>query len=275
MKLNNFASAVLLVAPVVTFAQSHILVQGGTPANRTFLSSGSDGSYTDLYGFDDLSGRQRWIIDPMGNGYAHILIEGGTPEGHRFLSVTADGTQVDLYGFDDGSGRQRWRMEPAGDGTVHILVAAGTPQDRRYLSVTADGSKVDLYGFDDGSGRQRWLIQPASTTAVQRQPQTEVAQSGGGVVDRAPNKIRFENRGAFQARFYVEGQRVAEMMAGQNSEMIWADKTRGVSVKGEFLGFTGWKPIFTGTLDDNYTNGGDACVRVTGTAFKASFGPCR
>ena len=96
------------------------------------------------------------------------------------------------------------------------------------------------------------------------------------VVDRAPNKIRFENRGAFQARFSVNGQQLDSVMAGQNSETIWSGRTTGVAVKGEYLGFGGWKTIFTGTLDDSYgLPGGDACVRVTGTAFKASFGPCQ
>jgi hypothetical protein len=269
MKLN-IASLVLLATPFVTFAQSHIRIQGGTPANRTFLSVGRDGSYADLYGFDDLSGRQRWRIEPLGNGYAHIRIDGGTPENRRLLSVTADGTKVDLYGVDDGSGRLLWKVEPAGGGYSHIRVGGGTPSDRQYLSVTADGSKVDLYGVDDGSGRQRWSI-----ASVDPQP-TRASQPTSSVIDRAPNKIRFENRGAFQARFSVNGQQPDEVVAGQNSETNWAGQTRGVAVKGEYLGFAGWKNIFTGTLDDRYlVSGGDACVRVSGTAFKPSFGPCQ
>ncbi len=90
----------------------HIRVAGGTPPKRTLLSVSSDGEIADLFGKDDDSGRQKWIIEPQPGGYVHIRILDGTPADRKFLSVDPSGASIDLTDSDDGSGRQRWIIDP-------------------------------------------------------------------------------------------------------------------------------------------------------------------
>lgn len=140
-------------------AMANILISGGTTNGRQLLSVPRDGSFSDLYGSDDNSGRQKWIVQPSPDGQTYnILIGGGVDGGRRYLSVSQDGSRVDIYGRDDGSGRQRWVLEDLGGGLYHIRIAGGVSTNRAYLSVNADGSRVDLWNVDDGSGRQRWRL---------------------------------------------------------------------------------------------------------------------
>jgi hypothetical protein len=156
-----------LFVPFNLHAQSHIRILGGTPPDRKYMSAGSEGDYLDLFGKDDGSGRQQWLIENppqhwfLGNrkpGYVHIRVAGGTPPKRLLLSATSDGEVVDLFGKDDGEGRQRWFIEQQPSGYVHIRISGGTPSDRRLLGVNAKGTKVELAETDDGSGRQRWII---------------------------------------------------------------------------------------------------------------------
>jgi outer membrane protein assembly factor BamB len=176
---------VVLAAPVVARAQygwhlpriANVAIAGGVvPADHRLLSVPADGHRSDLYTFDDNSGRQKWEfrLSPDGRSY-NILIGGGVEGGRRFLSVTDDGSRVDIYDHDDNSGRQRWLVEPIGGDLVHIRIAGGILNDRRLLSVTADGSKVDLWNVDDNSGRQKWQIIPLE--APRGQPGLPVAQA--------------------------------------------------------------------------------------------------
>lgn len=126
----------------------------GTNAGKIFLSCTKDGSIVDLYDKDDASGRQRWVLEDIGNGIYHIKIADGTDPSKDFLSCTAAG-KVDLHSHDDRSGRQKWKLQDCGGGFHNILVDGGTNGGKEYLSCTADG-KVDLYSRDDDSGRQKW-----------------------------------------------------------------------------------------------------------------------
>ena len=134
-----------------------IRVKGGTGDHRVLLSCTADGGKVDLYHVDDNSGRQKWNLEPTGQGDYRILVGGGVQHGRRYLSCTDDGSKVDLYTVDDGSGRQRWVIDNFGDYCT-IRVAGGVRNGRVYLSCTADGKKVDLWTQDDASGRQRWEI---------------------------------------------------------------------------------------------------------------------
>ena len=86
-----------------------IHVVAGTMAGRNMLSCRPDG-YVDLFERDDESGRQKWVLLPLGNDMFNIRVAGGTNSGKSFLSCRADG-YVYLYCKDDGSGRQRWRLQ--------------------------------------------------------------------------------------------------------------------------------------------------------------------
>ncbi|KAG7098133.1 hypothetical protein E1B28_000103 [Marasmius oreades] len=73
---------------------------------------------TDLFGKDDGSGRQRWILAPVANSsdtYT-IRVAGGRDPAKcgTFLSTAVGCTDnfVDLFTNDDGSGRQQWVVTP-------------------------------------------------------------------------------------------------------------------------------------------------------------------
>ncbi|KAF7306293.1 Ricin B-type lectin domain-containing protein [Mycena indigotica] len=89
----------------------NIKVAGGRDGCDTFLSSGQCGSnLVDLYSRDDGSGRQRWVVNPSGNGF-NIQPYSGRASCNTFLSVASCGTDlVDLYSFDDASGRQQFTL---------------------------------------------------------------------------------------------------------------------------------------------------------------------
>jgi len=152
----------------------HIMVSGGTPNSRIYLSATRTGGNVDLWTTDDQSGRQLWLLSPChgcAKNEVNIVISGGISWGgfgffvsdKRYLSTNDEGHNVDLWKEDDRSGRQRWIITPAGnDGDYHIKVSGGVHKGwfdkttRTYLSVTSDGRSVDLHYEDDGSGRQRW-----------------------------------------------------------------------------------------------------------------------
>lgn len=176
------AAVVLLFASPSTSAQSpespglwippvvNLSLLKGTPGTKRMLSVASDGSFADLYGTDDRSGRQRWIFQrsPDGRSY-NIIVGGGTPGDRKYLSASPDGTKVGLAARDDGSGRQRWSTEAVSFGASNIpqylyriRVAGGMATNRIFLSSTPDGNVVDLHSQDDGSGRQNWAMNAPS-----------------------------------------------------------------------------------------------------------------
>jgi hypothetical protein len=159
--LGLLGLAALLAGASALCAQGvHIRIAGGVPPDRQMLSARADGDWVDLWGVDDRSGRQRWIIEPVpGSRYVRIRVSDGTPYNRRLLSVSGDGSKVDLWS-DDGSGRQLWEIERIpGSRYVHIRVAGGTPRDRQLLSVYPNGDRIDLFSHDDGSGHQQWIIE--------------------------------------------------------------------------------------------------------------------
>lgn len=91
-----------------------ISISGGTHEGKSILSCSPEG-FVGLWGADDNSGRQKWLVRSMASGSTVFNIEvfGGTNEGKRFLSCTPCGN-VDLWEKDDASGRQRWRLHAIG-----------------------------------------------------------------------------------------------------------------------------------------------------------------
>jgi len=152
-------AALLAIASSLSAQSVHIRIAGGTPPDRQILSAAGDGGKVDLWGIDDRSGRQMWIIEHVpGSRFVHIRVSDGTPYDRRLLSVSSDGSSCDLF-HDDGSGRQLWEIERIpGSRFVHIRIAGGTPRDRQLLSVYPNGDRIDLFSHDDGSGHQQWLI---------------------------------------------------------------------------------------------------------------------
>ncbi|CAE8640471.1 unnamed protein product, partial [Polarella glacialis] len=167
----------------------NIKVSGGTKAGKIYLSAQAGGDGAHLTGYDDESGRQRWLFEPgadgdsgsfeedgnlmmQGSSWCRIRLAGGTTLGRRLLSRGARG-RLELCELDDGSGRQRWRVEHA-DGcpgclaSIHPAVGAGDPGTGAAASVEAEAlgrrlggdidGNVSLHEADDGSGCQRWTV---------------------------------------------------------------------------------------------------------------------
>jgi len=76
-----------------------------------YLSTNSKGTAVDIWGKDDGSGKQRWIVVPHYGGHGFlIMVAGGVSGKRKYLSTTRSGNKVDLWIRDDGSGRQVWKL---------------------------------------------------------------------------------------------------------------------------------------------------------------------
>jgi len=155
----------------------HLKVSSGTKAGRVYLSATIGGEGVDLYGHDDESGRQRWLLEPGGipsGNWFHLRLFGGTTLGRRLLNRGVGG-RLELCEHDDGSGRQRWLLEICGNDqrrwiSIRPATAAGNPGLGAAAAIEAhsrgkclgatdtSGTHVTLCETDDGSGRQRWLV---------------------------------------------------------------------------------------------------------------------
>jgi len=78
--------------------------------DNVYLSVTKNGKKIDLIGKDDASGRQRWKIKKLRDGYFNIMVFGGVEGGGKYLSCGINGDYVDLWKKDDKSGRQRWKL---------------------------------------------------------------------------------------------------------------------------------------------------------------------
>jgi len=95
----------------------NIKVTNGISGNRGtrlqldngYLSTNSKGTTVDIWGKDDGSGKQRWIVKPVRHGFL-IMVAGGVSGKRKYLSTTRSGNKVDLWIKDDGSGRQVWKL---------------------------------------------------------------------------------------------------------------------------------------------------------------------
>jgi hypothetical protein len=128
----------------------------GVASNRSLLSAGSG---VDLWSEDDGSGRQQWVVEPVGNGESTIAISRGTAPGRTYLGIVPGGTLVDLVATP-----QSWLIVPVityrDDLGIPGLVWIRPASDPdAFLSCRADGNRVDIWRSDDGSGRQRWQMQ--------------------------------------------------------------------------------------------------------------------
>jgi len=173
----------------------HLKICNGTKPGRVYLSAAIGGEGIDLYGHDDESGRQRWLLEPGGmpsGKWFHLRLSGGTTLGRRLLSRGVGGC-LELCEHDDDSGRQRWLLETCGDEkqpwiSIRPAIASGNPgigvaatieeQSRgKCLGATdASGTHVALCETDDGSGRQRWLV-PGWLGPSKKPPNSEVTES--------------------------------------------------------------------------------------------------
>lgn len=137
------------------------IVQGWRATDRhvcDHLATSGSGQVSAWWG-DDRSGRQRWILEPLGGNVHRIRISGGTNAGETYLSCT-DGNLVDLFDRDDGSGRQRWTLEPAQDG---YRVRPGGVTGAKYLTRIADGPTVQLTRNVDNLW---YFVPPESISAI-------------------------------------------------------------------------------------------------------------
>ena len=139
----------------------NIIMERGISNNKKFLSTSEIGHYTDLFHVDDLSGRQRWLMEDVGGGFFKLKIYTGVSNNRQYLSATQNGSVVDLHYEVDGSGRQLWSLVPLGNDLFNVKISGGISTGKHYLSSTTSGDKVDLYNYDDGSGRQQWKLKPA------------------------------------------------------------------------------------------------------------------
>lgn len=124
---------VSLVVASVLQADAYV---SATPCSRGTDVTGSP--------WDDISGLQQWLIQPVGDdddafGEYTIAISSGRDECHqRFLGAAATGNGVALYPRDDGSGRQRWVFKHVGEAS-----SAGVP----VYSIRLAGGKKDEYAY--------------------------------------------------------------------------------------------------------------------------------
>jgi len=95
-------------------------------AYNSFLSTTPDGKKTFLWHEEDGSGRQRWKVKHLKDGFFHIMPVGGVKGTRKYLSSCHGlqdkknkisyrrswwwGTQFCLRTKDDGSGRNRWKL---------------------------------------------------------------------------------------------------------------------------------------------------------------------
>ena len=144
----------------------------GLSSNRSLLSCAPDGK-VDLWDEDDGSGRQRWILESLGQSGPReeetyqITVHGGTSDpDKKHLSVASDGRTVTLDAlYGDGHTNQNllWYLVPVSAGppkepeSYFNLIPVTIPGS--FLSCSEDGTVVDVWNADDGSGRQRWQLQ--------------------------------------------------------------------------------------------------------------------
>lgn len=93
----------------------NIFMDRGISTNKKFLSTTYIGNLVDLHHEDDGSGRQRWIVEDIGNGYFSFKVYSGIINSKKFLSTLSTGALVDLYPEIDFSGRQQWTLNPLGN----------------------------------------------------------------------------------------------------------------------------------------------------------------
>ena len=144
------------------------MISGETKKGETYLSTNKDG-HVDLHDGDDMSGRQKWRLEPTKDGTFYIMISGGISSARKYLGgshpqdIIVDGDSpltmidrmVDLDYMDDTSGRQKWKLEPLKDGTFYIK-NGNILAKKRDLFLSADESgKV---GFDYKTGQQKWKL---------------------------------------------------------------------------------------------------------------------
>lgn len=136
----------------------NIKVAGGSKPGKVYLSAKVGGDGVDLCGYDDESGRQRWMFDavqdePGDKHRGRLRLLGGTSRSRRLLARAVSG-DLELCEFDDGHGRQRWNIQEASNGCWSIQSAMS---DGEYLSTDKEG-RLCLRGTDDGSSRQGWIL---------------------------------------------------------------------------------------------------------------------
>ncbi|KAF7323898.1 Ricin B-type lectin domain-containing protein [Mycena kentingensis (nom. inval.)] len=131
---------------------------------------------TDLFGIDDGSGRQRWVLTPVSgiaNTYTIRVAGGRDASCGTFLSTgsaCAD-TFVDLFTSDDGSGRQRWTLTalPGATGSLplepfkynELPLGAIKPTENSWLKnqlvAQANGLHGNLQNFWPSVQTSAWL----------------------------------------------------------------------------------------------------------------------
>jgi len=135
---------------------------------RTLMASSRDGTRVELKVQDDMSGRHKWLITPVGEGLFQIQLLGGVRGGQ----ILTHSNQCVSLNFQDASDCQHWeltKVEDVFDNLYHIRTPARLDQEQTFLGVQDRcGKALGLHAVDDGSGRHRWQI-PGLDVEAQKQ----------------------------------------------------------------------------------------------------------
>ena len=146
------------------------MISGETKKGETYLSTNKDG-HVDLHDGDDMSGRQKWRLEPTKDGTFYIMISGGITSARKYLGsshpkdfivdgdsmLTSNGqfSSVDLDYMDVTSGRQKWKLQPLKDGTFYIK-NGNMLAKKRDLFLSADDS--GNVGLGNKTGHHKWIL---------------------------------------------------------------------------------------------------------------------
>lgn len=155
-----------------------VTISTQSKASHTLLSvQAAPGKAIDCFTTDDGSGRQRWVLEPAGDGL--VLIR--TAEPARDGSIVAAGAA----GVELASGAtQKWAFRRQGAGWSIEAAGAG---EFRFLSAHADGwdNNVDLWKEVGPEGRQTWQVRAVPAVRTQVPPEAAARLRGMLGIDEA------------------------------------------------------------------------------------------
>lgn len=227
----------------------NIYMDRGISTNKKFLSTTDIGHLVDLHHEDDASGRQRWIIEDIGNGYFSFKVYSGITNNKKYLSSSSTGALVDLHHEIDLSGRQQWSLNPLGSDLFNIRIRGGISTGKNYLSSNSTGSIVDLHYEDDGSGRQQWRLEPSGEFDLIN---LEYSMNPDDVVKAKPNfvsSLTLNNNTSVNQQMNVTFSKKA-------TESSTFSKTKGISLKVGATAQVGVPVLASATVSTDLTTSG-------------------
>lgn len=110
---------------------------------------------------DDGSGRQRWLLTPVGPDTYVVTTTASGRAAANTLSCSAAGGRVDLYGKDDGSGRQHWTFLKMGGNRFTVSVNKGLRCAAERFLTFSNAGKVALAARNApgaGAANQQFVV---------------------------------------------------------------------------------------------------------------------